>query len=108
MVSLPSVGVIRFRERSIQAVERVVDELRGHNEGAMGPFRREEGDTVRFVTGGRHGRLRLAGMVRANRPWRLLPHLSKAFASALVVLAYAILNPTIGSSVARSGPGGWF
>ena len=34
-------------------------------------------------------------MVRANRPWRLLPHLSKAFASALAVLAYAILNPTI-------------
>jgi hypothetical protein len=34
-------------------------------------------------------------MVRANRPWRLLPHLSKAFAAALAVLAYALLNPTI-------------
>jgi hypothetical protein len=97
MVSLPSLGAIRLRERATQAVERVVEELRGnHRDGTLGPFRREDGTTVRFVTGGRHGRLRiLTGMVRANRPWRLLPHLSKAFAAALAVLAYAILNDTI-------------
>jgi hypothetical protein len=97
MVSLPSLGAIRLRERAAQAVERVVGELCGDNGGdALGPFRREDGKTVRFVTGGRHGRLRiLAGMVRANRPWRLLPHLSKAFAAALAVLAYSVLNQTI-------------
>jgi hypothetical protein len=97
MVSLPSLGAIRLRERATQAADRVVGELRGDNGGgALGPFRREDGETVRFVTAGRHGRLRiLAGMVRANRPWRLLPHLSKAFAAALAVLAYAILNSTI-------------
>jgi hypothetical protein len=97
IVSLPSMGAIRLPERAAEAVERVVEELSGNGGGgALGPFRREDGPTVRFVTGGRHGRLRiLAGMVRANRPWRLLPHLSKAFAAALAVLAYAILNSTI-------------
>jgi hypothetical protein len=84
-----------------------VGELSGDAEGgALGPFRREGGETVRFVTGGRHGRLRvLAGMVRANRPWRLLPHMSTAFAAALAVLAYAILNETIWQ-LGRS-LGGW-
>src|SRR4051812_11222503 len=97
VVSLPSLGAIRLRQRATQAVGGVVGELCGDNgRDALGPFRREDGKTVLFVTGGRHGRLRiLAGMVRANRPWRLLPHLSKAFAAALAVVAFAILNPTI-------------
>jgi hypothetical protein len=97
MVSLPSLGAIRLDARARRAVERVVGELGGEiGGGGMGPFRREEGPPVRFVTGGHHGRLRmLAGIVRANRPWRLVPHLSKAFAAALAVLAYEILNPTI-------------
>jgi len=97
LVSLPSLGAIRFRERATQAVERVVGELCGEpSGGAVGPFPREDGPPVRFVTGGRHGRLRMvSGMVRANRPWRLLPHLSKAFAAALAVLAYEMLNQTI-------------
>jgi hypothetical protein len=91
MVSLPSLGAVRLRRRATQAVERVVGELSGDiTGGALGPFCREDGRPVRFVTAGRHGRLRvLAGMVRANRPWRLLPHLSKAFAAAVAVLAYA-------------------
>lgn len=97
LVSLPSLGAVRLRERATQAVERVIGEVCGHDGAdALGPFRREGAETVRYVTGGRHGRVRiLAGMVRANRPWRLLPHLSKAFAAAVGVLAYSILNPTI-------------
>ena len=51
---------------------------------------------LRFVAAVVRGNLRLlAGMVRANRPWRLLPHLTTAFAAALAVLAYALLNQTI-------------
>ena len=98
VVSLPPLGAIRLGDRAIQAVVLVVEELCGDDGGggSSGRFRREAGETVRFMTAGRQGRLRiLAGMVRANRPWRLLPHLSKAFAAALAVLAYAILNPTI-------------
>jgi hypothetical protein len=44
-------------------------------------------------------------MVRANRPWLLVPHLSKAFASALAILAYAILNPTIWQLAGSLGAG---
>jgi hypothetical protein len=96
-VSVPSLGAIRLRDRAIEAVDCVVRELTGDRESrGIGPFRREDREMVRFVSDGRLGRLRiLAGMVRANRPWRLLPHLSKAFAAALAVLAAAILNPTI-------------
>lgn len=98
MVSLPALGVVHPERRAVRAVERVVGELGGEggDDASLGPFVREDGPPVRYVTAGRHGRLRmLAGVVRANRPWRLVPHLSKAFASALAILAYAILNPTI-------------
>lgn len=107
LVSLPALGAVRFRGRATEAVERVVGELCGETGGgAVGPFLREDGPPVRFVTGGRPGRLRLlAGMVRANRPWRLLPHLSKAFAAALAVLAYEMLNQTIWQLSARLGVG---
>jgi hypothetical protein len=107
LVSLPSLGALRLGQRATLAVERVVDELRGEAGGrGLGPFEREDGSPVRFVTGGRHGRLRLlAGMVRANRPWLLVPHLSKAFASALAILAYAILNPTIWQLAGSLGAG---
>jgi hypothetical protein len=42
---------------------------------------------------GLRGRLRLlAGMVRGNRPWRLVPHLSTATAAAVATSAYGIIN----------------
>lgn len=97
VVSLPSLGGRRLVDRTLQAIERVVAELSGDTTGGkLGPFPREGGDVVRFVTSSRHGTFRiLAGMVRANRPWRLLPHLSTALAAALAVLWAAMLNETI-------------
>ena len=107
IVSLPSLGAMRLHSRATAAVARVIAELSGPASGRrLGPFAPREGDTVRFVAKATFGRLRvLAGMVRANRPWRLLPHLSKAFAAALATLAYAIVNPTIWELAERLG--GW-
>lgn len=107
LVSLPSLGALRLRRRATAAVTRVIQELAGPASlGPLGPFARQDDDTVSFVATAAFGRLRvLAGMVRANRPWRLLPHLSKAFAAALATLAYAIVNPTIWQLAAQLG--GW-
>ena len=107
IVSLPSLGAMRLRERATAAVDRVIGELSGPaSDRRLGPFSPRNGATVRFVANATFGRLRVvAGMVRANRPWRLLPHLSKAFAAALATLAYAIVNPTIWQLADRLG--GW-
>jgi hypothetical protein len=105
IVSLPALGAMGLRRRATAAVTRVIQELSGATDHRrLGSFSRCEGDTVRFVANAGFGRLRvLAGMVRANRPWRLLPHLSKAFAAALAILAYALLNQTIWQLAGRLG-----
>jgi hypothetical protein len=103
ITSLPALGAIRLRRRTRHAVIRLVAELvegaleslppedrsagHRHRRAALSPFVRTtpvDGPVdVRFVGGGRHTRARLlTGMVRANRPWLLVPQLSGAFAAA--------------------------
>src|SRR5690606_39901570 len=63
----------------------------------------DEGDPtgLRHTAGGPRGYLRvLGGMVRANRPWRLVPGLSKALAAALATGAIATVNATVWSLAA--------
>jgi hypothetical protein len=61
---------------------------------------------VRFLGTGRHSKLRLvAGMVRANRPWRLVPELSGAFAAALATGAYVLITPDVWELADALGPG---
>ncbi|MEV0085455.1 hypothetical protein [Saccharopolyspora sp. NPDC050642] len=53
---------------------------------------------VTLVLPGVRGRLRLLfGMVRDNRPWRLVPELSRAIAAATATAAFGIFFPTIWS-----------
>ena len=73
--------------------------------GSVGPFRRVEPPDedmramdvdARFAATGPRGRLRLwAGMVLANRPWKMLPAFKGAIAAAFATGAYALVITTL-------------
>ncbi|MER6474272.1 hypothetical protein [Streptomyces collinus] len=127
LLSLPSLGGLRFRRRALRAVEETVLSLASQQAtGAgqppqrqslgrfvsrlapihQGPIGEEEAADLRYVVRGPGGYLRvLGGMVRANQPWRLVPGLSKALAAALATGAIATVNSTLWSlSEALSTP----
>lgn len=116
LLSLPSLGGLRLQTRARRAVEEAVlglakwqasgaegppQPLLGSFAGRLtpihpGPVGEEETADLRYVVSGLRGYLWvLVGMVRANRPWRLVPGLSKALAAALATGAVATVNSTV-------------
>ncbi|MGW6520560.1 hypothetical protein [Streptomyces sp. NPDC054962] len=127
LLSLPSLGGLRLQTKARRAVEEAVlglaspqttgsegsprsQPLRGPFAGRLtpihpGPVGEEENADLRYVVSGPRGYLRvLVGMVRANRPWRLVPGLSKALAAALATGAVATVNSTVWSLAEALSP----
>jgi hypothetical protein len=115
LVSLPALGAVQTRRRARDAVVRLVDGLVGESLelGDGGSRRRARvGDRIaslaapvravepadddidlRFVAAVVRGNVRLlAGMVRANRPWRLIVRLSRALAAAAATVVFALVT----------------
>src|SRR5690348_177947 len=105
LVSLPALGPLHVRPRLRRALVELVDEL-------LGRVDREADDVLRevtaknaeriailrplFVTAVLFSHLRLLlGMVRANRPWRLVGRLYAALVAALAVGAYGVVTSDI-------------
>jgi hypothetical protein len=113
MISLPALGALRVRRRTRALLTRVVGQLVSQRLGidadhggrgvvarlreALAPTQRMSGGHQSTATHlalvGLRGRLRLlAGMVRDNRPWRLVPHLAGATAAAAGTAAYGVIT----------------
>ena len=119
-LSLPALGATRLRPRTREATLRLAHELYARTKepdseatpgrgpgsaGFVGPFRRVDPPDddmkamdvdARYAATGTFGRLRLwAGMVLANRPWRMLPAFKGAIAAAFATGAYALVIPSL-------------
>jgi hypothetical protein len=119
VISLPALGAVQMRRRARDAVVRLVDGLVGESleltprEGA-GRRRRvgrrlaeiaraersvrpeDEGVDVRLVAAVVRGNARLlAGMLRANRPWRLIVRLSRALTAAVAAVVFALVTSDV-------------
>lgn len=115
VLSLPAFGATRLRRRVADVAVEVVAELtggkagdsRGGNDGApvRGMDERNLPGPFRLVTPGVAGVAQvvasralfrqLVGMVRSNRPWRLILGLRGAIVAALAFSAFWLINPSV-------------
>jgi hypothetical protein len=118
-LSLPALGAVRLRPRVREAILQLAHELYartkaprpnsppggGRSRPSWGSFQRVDPPDedmkamdvdARFAAPGALGHLGLwAGMVLANRPWKMLPAFKGAIAAAFATGAYALVIPSI-------------
>ncbi|PRX48732.1 hypothetical protein B0I33_104550 [Prauserella shujinwangii] len=111
LASLPAVGSVRLRRHLRDTIVYLLDVLTQHRPlpgvvrrrgpaELMSPVRHRENprqDIDASITlVGLRGQVRLlAGMVRDNRPWRLVPSMSSALAAAMASAAFGVFFSTI-------------
>jgi len=118
VLSLPALGALQRRRRARDSIVRLALALLGEAPDARGqstagqrlrvgrriaeivtpvrPVESDDGVDLRFVAAAIRGNLRLlSGMVRANRPWRLVARLSRALGAALAAVAFALVTSDI-------------
>ncbi|MEO9329392.1 hypothetical protein [Gordonia aurantiaca] len=101
VLSLPAFGPVP-RRRFLSALSTVVDALREGSavpsEGRRGLTVVDEDGTDHVLASGLRSRLRLTGgMVRGNRPWRLIPTLTGMTAAAAAAASFGVFFSTIWS-----------
>jgi hypothetical protein len=111
LVSLPAFGYMHLRRRVRDVAEFVARALlEGEKRidcDPAGPFAgfRPDSDGIDLRVVATRGRWRLLiGMVRANRPWRLVFGLTGALAAAMAVGAYVLVNSAIWRLALALGP----
>lgn len=129
VVSLPACGGVRPLRRAQQVLAELLGELTegtGHRmgeemvarrprwgqppAGRLAPVYRQAATVhdevdVRYVATALRGRVRLlTGMVRSNRPWRLIFGLSNALVAAVAISAFGLSSSTIWQVSDQLGP----
>jgi uncharacterized membrane protein len=102
LVSVPAFGALRPERRLKMVVADLVEGLLGESAPSggltseLGRARMRDDGTIKFVGDTLAGNLRLlTGMVRANRPSRVVVRLSKAVLGALGVGAFALTSVSV-------------